>query len=192
MTQTFRTFVAIELEEAIRQRVASLIQKLAWVPADVKWVEPHNLHLTLKFLGDVEQGQIARVCEAVARAAAEVPAFEFELRSTGAFPNLGRPRTIWVGAGEGQQAVAELARYIEKALEPLGYPREGRRFQAHLTIGRVRRGGPALAELADRLQALNDVELGRTAVEQVVVFSSRLSVSGPTYEALGRAALGGE
>jgi 2'-5' RNA ligase len=88
--------------------------------------------------------------------------------------------------------MAELARRIEKKLEKLGYPREGRRFQAHLTIGRIRHGGPELAGLAGALDGMADVAVGAMRVEEVVVFSSQLLPTGPLYTAMARAALGAD
>jgi 2'-5' RNA ligase len=189
MNHTLRTFVAVEASAAVRRRAAELIEGLASSGAGVKWVEPGGLHLTLKFLGDVGTGDVAGVCQAVNQAAAECPAFELEIRGVGAFPSPRRPRTIWLGTTQGREALAELARRIDKALEKLGYPREGRPFQGHLTIGRVRHGGPEMAELERRLRELDHAEVGRMTVEEVVVFSSDLRPTGPVYTPLGRTAL---
>ena len=120
-----------------------LIAALDGTSADVNWVEPHNLHLTLKFLGDVHQQEIVRVCQAMARGAAEVKPFELDVRGAGAFPNAARPRTVWLGAGDGAEPMVVLHDRVEAALAKLGYREEHRRFQPHLTIGRVRGAGPA-------------------------------------------------
>lgn len=190
MKSTVRTFVAVEAGPAVRAHAARLIEQFSAAGAGVKWVAPENLHLTLKFLGDVEQQDIPRVCEAVQRAVAEIPPFEFEIRGAGAFPNLRRPRTIWLGAGRGEDQMADLAHRVDKALQKLRFPREDRRFQAHLTIGRVRTPAPELAELAEMLGAAADAEVGTMAVEEAVVFSSDLRPTGPVYAPLCRAPLG--
>jgi len=190
MTDTLRTFVAVELDRAVRARAAELIAALRAAPAEVKWVEPHNLHLTFKFLDEVPSREIPRVCEAVAAAAAKVEPFELEIFGAGAFPNASRPRTIWLGAREGEQQMAALQQQLELALAKLGFRKEARRYQTHLTIGRVRQGGPAMGDLGDRLRAQADFAAGRCAVHEVVVFSSQLERTGPIYTALGRAALG--
>jgi 2'-5' RNA ligase len=192
MKQKIRTFVAVEISPAVRQRAESLIEKLRAAGADVKWVQPANLHVTLKFLGDVDAGEVHRVCQAVERAAGEAAPFEFEVRGAGAFPNANRPRTVWLGIAAGKQELIELAGRIEPALEKLGFRREARAYQPHLTIGRVRRGGPGVVELGRRIGEHADFEMGRTAVSEVVVFSSHLDRSGPTYEALARPPLGGK
>ena len=191
MKSTVRTFVAVEASPAVREQAARLIGDFASAGAGVKWVEPGNLHLTLKFLGDVDQSDIPRVCQAVQSAVAEVQPFEFEIRGAGAFPNLRRPRTIWLGPGRGDSQMGDLAHRVDKALQKLRFPRETRRFQAHLTIGRVRNPGPELAALGELIEAAADAEVGLIPVHEVVVFSSDLRPSGPVYEPLCRAPLGG-
>ena len=156
----------------------------------MKWVEPHNLHLTLKFLGDVPEREIAEVCRAVQRGAAEVKRFELEVRGAGAFPNAARPRTVWLGAGAGAEQMVMLHDRVEVPLAELGYREEHRRFQSHLTIGRVRGGGPGIAELGKLLQQHADFMAGRMTVGKVTVFSSTLTPAGPIYEVLGTAPLG--
>ena len=191
MKQTVRTFVAVEINSAIRRRAEELIEKLRTASVDVKWVETHNVHLTLKFLGDVPSREIPRVCEAVQRGAGKVAPFELEVCGAGAFPNAARPRTLWLGTGGGEAAMVELHHHIEGPLGKLGYRKDQRRFHPHLTIGRVRRGGPAVAELGRLVGQHADFVAGKLRVSQVVVFSSQLDRTGPTYETLSRAKLGG-
>ncbi len=191
MKATTRTFVAVETGLAVRNRAQQLIEALQAAAADVKWVEPHNLHLTLRFLGDVPTTELGRVGEEVARAAAQQRPFEMALRGAGAFPNARRPRTIWLGSGSGEEAMRALAEQIDRGLAKLGYRREDRPFRTHLTIGRVRSGGPAMAELGRLLQQHADFDAGRMTVAEVVVFSSQLTPKGPIYDALSRAKLGG-
>ncbi len=164
MKQKIRTFVAVDVGRAICSSAAELIEELARTPADVKWVQADNLHLTLKFLGDVETNSLHEVCAAVQRAADETAPFALEIRGAGAFPNLQRPRTVWLGVGEGAEAMTELAQRIESALQGLGYPREARRFSPHLTIGRARRGGPSVQRLSQAIQEYADYVVGKTSV----------------------------
>ncbi len=190
MKSTVRTFVAVEINSDVRDRAAALIERLRAAAADVKWVDPHNLHLTLKFLGDVPSNEIPRVCEAVRRGAAKVEPLRLEVRGAGAFPNAGRPRTLWLGVGDGEAEMIELHKQIEDALAKLGYRKEHRRFHPHLTIGRVRRSGPNVSDLGNLIGQNADFLAAQVTVAKVVVFSSRLATSGPTYEALSRAKLG--
>lgn len=190
MKKTLRTFVAVEITGAIRARAGELITALGGTTADVKWVETHNLHLTLKFLGEVHEREIAQVCQAVARGAAEVQPFELQVRGAGAFPNAARPRTVWIGADRGAQEMVVLHDRVEAALAELGYREEHRRFQTHVTIGRVRGGGPGILELGTLLQQRANAAVGSMTVQKVTVFSSALTPSGPIYEVLGTGRLG--
>ncbi len=192
MKSTVRTFVAVEISAAIREKAGQLIDKLRASPADVKWVDTNNMHLTLKFLGDVPAREIVDVCRAVEQGAAEVGPFELEIRGAGAFPNVRRPRTLWLGVATGEAEMVTLHDRIEKPLKKLGYRPEHRRFHPHLTIGRVRRGGgSAVADLGELIAGQAEFHAGQLRVREVVVFSSQLDRTGPTYEALGRAKLGG-
>lgn len=172
-------------------RAGQLIGRLGSTSAKVKWVEPHNLHLTLKFLGDVDLLEIPELCQAVTDAVAELPPFEIEARGAGAFPDLRHPRTVWLGVGRGTEEMVQLHDIVEQSLAPLGFRQEQRRFRPHLTIGRVRGGGPGIAELAENLAEQADFAGGVSSVEEVVVLSSELSRTGPTYEVLATAPLNG-
>lgn len=191
MKKTLRTFVAVEISKPIRARATELISALSGTIADVKWVETHNLHLTLKFLGEVHEREIAEVCEAVARGAARVKPFELEVRGAGAFPTAARPRTVWLGAGVGAEPMVVLHDRVEAALAKLGYREEHRRFQTHLTIGRVRGTGPCIAELGQLVLQHADFVAGTMTVQKVTVFSSELTSEGPIYEVVGSAQLSG-
>jgi len=191
MKNTIRTFVAVEIEHAIRTRTRQLVQTLSNSPAKVKWVEPENLHLTLKFLGEVSHGLIADVCRKVEKAAAQVEPFTLEVCGLGAFPNPARPRVIWLGSRTGAEQMVLLYDRIEAALAELGFPRENRRFQVHLTIGRPRSGGQTLNHLGTLLKQHADFHAGQMSVEHVTVFGSTLTPNGPIYDVLGQAPLGG-
>jgi 2'-5' RNA ligase len=191
MKRTIRTFLAVEIAAAARGRAVELIWALGAAGADVKWVDAQNLHFTLKFLDEVPLAEIPRVCEAVGRAAATVAPFELEVRGAGAFPSAARPKTVWLGAGRGQEQMIALHGTLEKALKKLGFRQEHRRFTPHLTLGRVRSGGPAVAALGELLRQQADFSAGACHAGEVVVFSSQLTPEGPVYEALSRAKLGG-
>jgi len=189
MKDTVRTFIAIETSDAVRQRAAELIAIYAASGAKVSWVKPHNLHLTLKFLDEVPLKSIPKVIAAVQKAAAEQDAFEVEIRTAGAFPSAHRPRTLWLATGHGSEALGKLHAALESELKTIGFPKEHRRFAAHLTIGRVREASLAVGELALLIRQQADFTAGQFAVAELVVFSSQLTPQGPIYEALCRAAL---
>jgi len=190
MKQSARTFIAIEIDESVRRRAGELIQLLSAATPDVRWVEPHNLHLTLEFLGDVPLNEIPRVCHAVERAAGEITPFTLRMIGAGAFPHPGRPRTLWLGTGEGAPEAVALYKAVDRRLRKLGFRSEQRQFKPHLTIGRVRRGGPGLRPLSELLARHAGFEAGMCPVQHVTVFSSELTSDGPLYTVLARAELG--
>lgn len=183
-----RTFVAVAIPDDIRSRALAAMNELAAVAPDVKWVEPQSLHWTLNFLGNVEQREIGEICMAVAEGAIEHEPFQLEIRGAGAFPTADRPRTLWLGVGEGRETIIALQASIERALEPLGFRGEARRYTPHLTIGRPGRGEPPRA-LADELAAMADFHCGKMLVDEVTIYSSELTREGPVYEPLGHAPL---
>jgi 2'-5' RNA ligase len=187
---TIRTFIALEMPSDVRNRAADLINKLSAADANVRYVDTENMHLTLKFLGDVPENDIPAVCRAAAEAAKTVEPFQIELRGAGAFPDVSRPRTLWIGAGEGEEEMVALQAAIDSSLANLRFPREGRKFHPHLTLGRVKRSGPGLAELSELLQKNHKFNARKAQIDEAIVFSSELTKSGPIYTVLGRAPLG--
>ena len=192
MKRTVRTFLAVEIDAAVRNRAEGLIKTLAAAGADVKWVEAKNLHFTMKFLDEVALNEIPRISAAVARAAATIEPFDLEVRGAGAFPHAARPKTVWLGAGVGAEAMIALHGALERALGKFGFRKEHRRFTPHLTLGRVRSSGPAVEALGDLLKSQADFSAGQCRAREVVMFSSDLTSEGPLYEALSRAKLGGK
>jgi 2'-5' RNA ligase len=189
MQRMVRTFIAVELSADVRGRAARLMEKLKQTPAKVRWIESRNLHLTLKFLGDVEAIEIPEVLARVQQAVRELESFDLTFYGVGAFPDASNPRTIWLGAREGSQAMIAMHQRVEDALAEMGFRKENRRFRPHVTIGRVRDTRNAKRDLKDLLAKYADYEGGISHVEELVVFSSQLQEGGPLYEPLGRAEL---
>ena len=185
-----RTFVAVEVSHEVRDRTAELMESLRASGVKVSWTKPHNLHLTLKFLGDTPEERLAEVGQAVAAAAAEMPALSLRLTGAGVFPDARRPQTLWVGVTEGREEICRLAAAIDEALHRRRFPKEKRPFQAHLTIGRVRGAAPVeRAELGRLLADQHDFDCGLTSVREVLIMSSQLSPAGPLYGVLQRCPL---
>jgi 2'-5' RNA ligase len=185
-----RTFIALDLGDAVRARLIALQEKLATAAPEVKWVGPDNLHVTLLFLGEIDQREVIDICRTVQTVASGMPAFALSVEGTGAFPNLRRPRTIWVGAGQGQQEVCMLHDALERPLLELGcYRREERKYTPHVTLGRVK-----TEHVAPTLEpALRKHELwkaGEATIHEVHVMASELTPRGPIYTVLSRARLG--
>jgi len=185
--ENVRTFIAITLPSGIRTRMATVEEDLRRTGADFKWVEPENLHLTVKFLGGVPADRLAAVFLALQKAAAEIEPFHITLAGVGAFPNLSHPRVIWVGASEGVKEATQLWRRVEDAMFELGFPPDDRPFTLHLTLGRERSPGRSrfLQQTAEKWVGY---EFGRFEVASLTVFRSDLRPTGPVYTPLSTAA----
>ena len=181
-----RCFVAVDLSSEVRAAVADVQARVrAAAPrADVRWLDPHAFHLTLKFLGAVRDERVAAVSAALESAVA-APPIELEARGLGAFPTIRRPRVLWAGIAVGVPRLAALAAAVERVLVPLGFPSEGRPFQAHLTLGRVRSPRDAGA-LAKAIEAEGAVALGAWTVDEVVLYQSHLKPTGAVHEKVSR------
>lgn len=190
LKERIRSFVAVELSPEIRSALGREIARLSPLGADVKWVEPQALHITLKFLGQVDKHAIPEIIKALGSCAGEMEPFEVQVLGVGFFPEPARPRIVAAGvAPEGAKALEALAARVEEALAPLGFSPESRGFRAHVTLGRVKSPKGA-KRLADAILTSPGEPFGEQEVREVVLFMSELSRQGPTYTALGRAELG--
>jgi 2'-5' RNA ligase len=185
-----RTFIAVDLGKAIRDRLVTLQERLAQSGAAIKWVEVENLHATLLFLGEVDERDVPAVCGAVADVCKQHTPFSLNVEKVGAFPNPRRPRTLWVGVGSGTQELCALHDALEPPLLDLGcYRREERRYTPHITIGRAKSERPS-DSLASALTKHAGWQAGEVPVREVLVLSSELTPKGPIYTVLSRASLG--
>ncbi len=177
-----RAFFAISLPPEFKEEIARLQGLLKSTGADIKWVRPESVHLTLKFLGQTAEDIIDPLTLAAAEKAARVPALSLVLNNTGVFPNSKRPRVAWLGLGGDLDNVLKIQRGIDKAAAGFGFDREKRKFKPHLTLGRIkpgRVGGDFMAEL-DRL-APKPLEFTAT---EVTLFKSDLKPGGAIYPPL--------
>ena len=187
MSGSVRTFVAIELPERVRSALAG-VPAAAILPAaaSVRWTPPQNLHLTLRFLGDTPEEQLAPVADALDAVAAGAASFELELGAAGAFPEARNARVLWVGLVDADRKLRKLRNQVEAAVRGLGWKREGRPFAPHLTLARLRR--------PTRLPAggwTETVPRCRFAVKEIALIRSILKPAGAEYCVLHRASLAG-
>jgi len=184
-----RSFLAIELPGAIRKRIEEVQRDLKLSRADVRWVSPEKIHLTLKFFGNIEEERIEPIIRAVEGPLRNTPAFSLGARGIGAFPHWKNPRVIWMGLIDGKGALIPLQKQLEMELERIGCEPEGRAFQAHLTLGRVN-SSRAKEELIGRMERHREEEFGEFDVERVILFKSDLRPTGPIYTPLKEVKLG--
>ncbi len=189
-----RAFIAIEISDAqkgILDRVEACLER---AEADVKWVRPESIHMTLKFLGEITERQKEDIAAELDKIAKSFEPFDLTLKEVGAFPGMEHPRVIWVGIEKGSDQPAVLARQVETEMSKLGFAKEERVFSAHLTIGRVR-SPRNVNKLRDKMPAAVSVisTSGETVhkVTSVVLFQSTLTPQGSTYSKLHESPFGG-
>lgn len=184
-----RTFVAIECSDHLRSACGSAIDALDKVISEVRWVRPDDIHLTLKFLGEVEDRELHSVCRKVGEATQTVSKFDVSCSSIGAFPSVERPGTIWVDVIDTNDHMMELQQKVAQSLTDLGFPIERRPFKPHLTLGRTRSRNSGNPEWLKAVEKNANRDFGLLSVNEVVVFSSELERKGPIYTALARCPL---
>lgn len=180
-----RTFIAIELPQEIKSALSRLQEELKACGADVKWVEPENIHLTLKFLGEVDDKKLEKIVGAMDEAAAENTGFQAGISSLGGFPKIDYLRVIWVGIDKGAKETEQIAKGLEEKIAKIGIPKEARPFSSHITIGRTR--SPVNRDkLIQSLKDKADLEDEKMdfPVTKIALFKSTLTPKGPLYETL--------
>jgi 2'-5' RNA ligase len=193
-----RTFIAIELPQAILDQLSDIQARLkSALPGNVmRWVKPDGIHLTLKFLGQTPDDQIELIASSLKAGITEHPPFAVEISGAGCFPNLQRPRILWIGVYEDQNAkhLSAVQHAVEASIAPLGYPTERREFSPHLTLGRVSRDvRPVdLKKIGAAIGANPIGVLGRFEVTQVALIRSDLQPHGAVYAVISRAPLKGK
>lgn len=187
-----RSFIAIELPDSIQNHLRQVIAALkAAGRLPVRWLPVENIHLTLKFLGDVEAGKLKLLADELNRLAGLQAPFDLTIGGMGAFPSARRPRVVWVGI-QAPPVLAELAQQMEHLGMKFGIEPEDRPFSPHLTIGRVQQHAAveALQVVTEQLTKMKVGDLGIVSVESVCLFRSELRPSGAIYTLLKRAKLG--
>jgi 2'-5' RNA ligase len=186
-----RTFIAIELPADVVEGLARVQEKLGAAGAKVKWVERQNLHLTVKFLGDVDYEKTGEISRVISEAVADAAPFFLKVHGIGTFPKGGRaPRVVWAGLEGGTEPLDKIFNRLNRELVRFGVAYEKRRFSPHATIGRVRSAAGA-DRLAEAVREHADDDFGEAEVSGLVFFMSELTGRGPVYTALAHIPLGG-
>ena len=177
-----RAFIAVEITPPTIERITALIDQLIPRLSKVRWVGPNNFHLTLKFLGNIDESQIEPIGAALTEALRPFPRLTINVKGLGVFPNPERPRVLWVGlVGSG---LTLLQSHVESALTPLGIAPDVKTFTPHLTIGRWRQGARTERNLKSELAKWCDHEFGATSAHEVILFQSELKPTGAIYHRL--------
>jgi len=177
-----RAFIAVSLDSKVIDKIAGASSQLKPQIAGVRWVAPVNFHLTLKFLGDIDEALIEPIGAALREHLRLFPRFTINAKGLGVFPGPKRPRVLWVGL-TGDDLIL-LASRVDSALQPLGFAQESRTFTPHLTIGRWRQSDQAPKSLGRELESWKVHDFGRSNVESVRLMQSVLKPEGATYHDL--------
>jgi len=177
-----RLFIAVNLDDAIRNKIGTFISSLKEQYRKVKWVADKNLHFTLKFLGHNHKEPLDRIIQVLDEI--NEKGFVLSIAGIGVFPNMNRPKVLWLGVKKGYESMKTLFTSIEKRMISLNYPDEGRDYSAHLTIGRFK-DKPA-QQLIQFIKDNRDIGLGEILVNSYSLMESNLSGKGAIYKELKR------
>lgn len=189
MAETIRAFIAVELNDQVKQTIREFQDRLKPLGCDISWVKPENAHLTLKFLGDVKIKMIPSITETLGDLSRNLHSFDTTLTQPGVFPDLRHPRVVWIGLDDGNGNLARMAESLETALGNIGFRKEKRDFQAHITVGRIR----TLKNVTQLCSAIKGFAVPsgiEQSVGEVVLFKSTLTSQGSIYEILKKFSLG--
>ena len=183
-----RTFLAIDVSDAARKRLAAVAAELCVDGATVRPVAPGNIHVTLNFLGDVADDTLNDVCLAAGDVAAEAEQFDFAVRGVRCMPPRGKPRIVWADVDDPSGCLVELQQKLADAMTELGFRPDARRYHPHLTIARVKYASDPRA-LRQAVEAYANESFGPQVAECVTTYTSVLARGGATYTAAARAAM---
>jgi 2'-5' RNA ligase len=183
-----RLFIALPLPREIEEELGKIIFVLKQKGGRVKWVAPKNIHLTVKFLGEVENDKVEDIKKAVTTIAGKYPIIKGRINQLGGFPNLSRPRVIWVGLEGEIERIMALVEEVEAAMERLGFAREEKKFSPHITLGRIKESY-GIGDLVNLLKSHQTAPM-ELALDNLVLFQSTLTPQGPIYKSLCLARLG--
>jgi len=178
-----RSFIAIELPRETRACVERVTARLRTSSTDVRWVKTDDIHLTLKFLGDIEEGRIPEIAGCIEQCLQGIPPFPIAVRGLGAFPSDHNPQVIWIAAADESGRLPRMQDALEEGLSRLGFKKEKRPFAPHLTLGRLKspRGKEAVRS---GLAELKHTDCGSYSAEAVCLYKSDLRPSGSVYTLL--------
>jgi 2'-5' RNA ligase len=187
-----RVFIAVDINEQVKSAVKQLQKRLIDATSagskDIAWVRPDAMHLTLKFLGEINDNLLVQVCNTVKEAVAGHKGFDLDIENVGSFGGKSA-RVLWIGSGAGSEEITKIAQDIEQRLEKIGFSKEARLFTVHLTLCRIKSFKAGL-ELANLAEDYKDFKAGTVFIDSIKVYQSQLTPTGPIYTVLGSYLLG--
>jgi len=184
-----RSFLAIELPESILRRIGEVQRDLKSSRADVRWVGPQNIHLTLKFFGNIEESKINSIAQSIEEPARNISPIWISVRGMGAFPSLKNPRVIWIGLHDEKKVLISFQKQLDGEFQKIGFQPEDRPFHPHLTLGRMR-SNRGKDELVKEMEKYREEEFGSFQADKIILFKSDLKPEGAIYTRLEEVKLG--
>lgn len=179
-----RVFLALDISKEVQKKLGELIQTLRFQTKGVKWVEPQNFHVTLKFFGDIDETkQLPLIEKTIENRIGSLKPTPLTCAGIGAFPQWHTPKVIWAGLNGESEALIHFQNELESDFEGMGFPKEEREFKMHLTLGRVR-FKPRESGWIHTLENLKEKEFGQTVVDHVTLYKSQLTKEGAIYTAV--------
>ncbi len=189
--RTIRSFIAVPLSPEVQSGARRLVSKIAGEGDGIRWVPMDNLHLTLKFLGDVDNTEVPAVCKIVRNVTKDFEPFDLDFAGASALPNLDRPRVISVSVSDPSESLRKIVARLETELAEMGFKPEPRDYVPHLTLGRTKGGSRrASEEVVQRVKQYLDIRLGAMCVDTVELIASFLEKKGPSYQVMDTIDLG--
>jgi 2'-5' RNA ligase len=187
MAHKTRTFIGVALSDSARKRIGKMLEQLAPKMPGVRWVDPAGLHLTLAFLGEVEDPDLAGLCRDVEKAVAGLRALKLDIRGFGSFPPGGKAKVVWVGLEGDIEGLMGLQKAVAEAVSRAGYPPTDSRFHPHITLGKVKGDAPDVGAITKPIALWSP---GVLEIKQVTTYASLLRQEGPEYRVMAKATLG--
>ena len=183
MSTTIRTFIAIELPEKIIYTIGKVQEKIKSYGFKIRWVSPENIHLTLKFLGNIKKADMEKVAKAISESVTGYHSISLSVKGIGVFPGIKRPRVLWLGISKQLDLLTELQKTLDETLETMGFPKEKRPFKGHLTLGRIKdKIDPK--RLHDVLKEFTKFESEHFFADRIILYESELKPKGAVYTKL--------
>ena len=183
MPDIIRTFIGFELPEKIRSFISGIQEDLKSNRLDARWVQPKNIHLTLKFLGNINKEDTQKVGAAIFKSAADYAPISLAAKGIGAFPGINRPRVLWIGIKGQIDMLIQLQKSLDDKLEEIGFSKENRPFKGHLTLARVK-GRINQAKLINAIKKYGEFEPKSFIADNIILFKSDLKSTGAVYTKL--------
>ena len=179
--QRLRLFLAVELDSAIQECISNATKSIRGQTQNLRWVVEHNLHLTVRFLGQVPESKIPALRTALSQDFATFGEFRLNFGAFGGFPTIQQCRVFWLGINEGNEECRNLKIMVDDALAPLGFPKEPKDFIPHVTLARAKREAVRIPSNFVEASSVITAEASVVAVRELVLFKSELTQDGPIY-----------